>query len=261
MSYGIPAIIACIRSIKPSTLLLRISSTTAAQKEQAEVLAALEKLYIQYAAGEGIHTVTQKITLPAKIGNVTVTWKSEDTAVITATGIVTRGDSDKTVKLTAILEKGSARASKDFNITVLRKGNLKLDTQAVQAAMKKLAIGYAEGDSQDCATQNLTLPSNIDGVTVTWKSSNSSYIDSNGTVTRPSDGDPSVTLTATLTKNAATDTKAFHVTVKGNPEEWIDKQLNNASVSPTEISRNDYHITLSGSNVSWTSSDKTIIIE
>jgi trimeric autotransporter adhesin len=90
------------------------------------------------------------------------------------------------------------------------------DAAAVAAAKAALAIGYATGDSANSVTQNLTLPTTSNGATITWASDNPSVVATNGTVTRPASGQPNatVTLTATITKGAATDTKTFTVTVK-----------------------------------------------
>ena len=89
------------------------------------------------------------------------------------------------------------------------------DKAAVAKAKAKLEIGYRSGDSKESVTQRLTLPQTVDGcpgITVTWESSEPKAVASDGTVTR-SHADKEVTLTATLKKNAATDKKAFTVTV------------------------------------------------
>ena len=88
------------------------------------------------------------------------------------------------------------------------------DAQAVAAAKAALSIGYQPGDGPSSVTQNLTLPiTGLDACTVSWSSSDPS-IGADGTVTRPITGDLPVTLTATISSNSASDTKAFIVTVK-----------------------------------------------
>ena len=89
------------------------------------------------------------------------------------------------------------------------------DKAAVAKAKSKLEIGYRSGDSKESVTQRLTLPQIVDGcpgITVIWESSEPKAVASDGTVTR-SHADKEVTLTAALKKNAATDKKAFTVTV------------------------------------------------
>lgn len=64
---------------------------------------------------------------------------------------------------------------------------------------------------------NLTLgTTGSASTTIAWASSNTTAVATNGTVTRPDyvDGDATVTLTATITKGAAEDTKVFTVVVK-----------------------------------------------
>ena len=75
-------------------------------------------------------------------------------------------------------------------------------------------IGYAEGDSRSSVTQNVSLlTAGANGVSISWESSNAVRVSTTGTVTRPDDMDTEVILTATLTKNAARDTRRFILTV------------------------------------------------
>ena len=105
------------------------------------------------------------------------------------------------------------------NITVYAKwtATAPVDTSAQDVASLKstLAISFADGDSATSVTKNIILPSGSNGVNVSWSSTNTSVVSTAGVVTRPAfaDGNASVTLTATLTKGTASDTKAFNVTV------------------------------------------------
>ena len=101
------------------------------------------------------------------------------------------------------------------------------DAEAVQRAKENLAIIYAGGDSRTSVTQDVRLPATGEnGVDIAWESDNSSVInlppppppplDSEpitGTVIRPGDVNTEVTLTATLTKNDASDERTFTLTV------------------------------------------------
>ena len=91
------------------------------------------------------------------------------------------------------------------------------DKAAVTRVKKQLEIGYGTGESAASVTGDLTLPARgADGVSIAWMSEDPKIINvetpGTGVVTRP-DMDTEVTLTATLTKNAATDTKVFDLTV------------------------------------------------
>jgi len=91
------------------------------------------------------------------------------------------------------------------------------DAAAVAADKAALTIGYNGADNATSVTQNLTLASaGGNGTTITWASNKTAVISNAGVVTRPVFGmpDQSVTMTATITKNAASDTKAFVLTVK-----------------------------------------------
>ena len=88
------------------------------------------------------------------------------------------------------------------------------DGTAVQRAKSALMIGYAAGDSRTSVTQDVMLPTTGEnGVAVSWASSDAARISTTGTVTQPSAANTEVILTATLTKNDASDTRTFTLTV------------------------------------------------
>ncbi|WP_317729197.1 immunoglobulin-like domain-containing protein [Clostridium tetani] len=104
------------------------------------------------------------------------------------------------------------------------------DNQSVQKAKDNLKLA-----NLDNVTSNINLPKDINGVLVTWKSNNTNVVDENGNVIRPAavNGDTLVTLTATLTKDEAKDTKDFIVTVKAKDftdEELVDTALNTLQI-------------------------------
>lgn len=75
---------------------------------------AVDKLQISPTSG-----VTADLTLPAVGENGTaITWFSADSSIISAEGKVIRSSSDKTVTLTAELERGGQKAQKAFRVTV-----------------------------------------------------------------------------------------------------------------------------------------------
>lgn len=67
-------------------------------------------------------------------------------------------------------------------------------------------------------TENLSLPADVDGVSVSWAANtvDGATVNADGTVSRSSndDEDDVVTLTATLTHNGSIKTKGFQVTIK-----------------------------------------------
>ncbi|MEE1130386.1 MAG: Ig-like domain-containing protein, partial [Caryophanon sp.] len=85
------------------------------------------------------------------------------------------------------------------------------NTNTDAADVKKAA---AELTMPTSVTANMTLPkTGTYSTSIAWKSSNEQLITSSGIVTRPAT-DTTVTLTATISKGSATETKAFQVTVK-----------------------------------------------
>jgi len=87
------------------------------------------------------------------------------------------------------------------------------DQQAiVDEALTSVDLVFASGDSATSVTQNLTLPTTVGDVEITWASGNTGVISNAGVVTRQT-ADTNVTLTATLTLGDATATKAFTLKV------------------------------------------------
>ncbi|MGP3957707.1 family 43 glycosylhydrolase [Nonomuraea sp. 3N208] len=160
--------------------------------------------------------VTADLTLPAAApGGSKLTWATSDAAVVTATGKVTRpanGQPPATATLTATLARGSLTDTKTFEITVMPEHD---DAKIAQDAAAALKVHGA-----DDVRGNLTLPVvGENGTTVSWASGEPSVITPTGEVTRPAPdaGDVTVTLTATVTKNAATATREFTAKVRELP--------------------------------------------
>lgn len=101
------------------------------------------------------------------------------------------------------------------NITLYAKWNIS-DSSRADAAVKKISIGYQDGDSSEHVTGNLTLPSQVDVsgdlVSITWSSNNPDVISSKGTVARGT-SDIAVRLTATATAGTVKRSKTFDVKV------------------------------------------------
>ena len=134
--------------------------------------------------------------------------------MVTAGGVVTRpaaGQSAATATLTAHLTKGHEVATRTIAITVLAEFD---DAQSVARDTADLVmVGLDE------IRGNVTLPATGEfGSTITWAAS-AGIVTPTGEVSRPAYGHPDtpLTLTATLTKGSATQTKSFPATVKAMP--------------------------------------------
>lgn len=82
------------------------------------------------------------------------------------------------------------------------------DSTAVQSALSALTV-----TNVDDVRGNLTLPGSSQGLPVTWTTSDARIVTADGVVTRPA-ADAAVTLTASVTKNAVTQTRDFSATVR-----------------------------------------------
>ncbi|MEU4678480.1 immunoglobulin-like domain-containing protein [Micromonospora sp. NPDC023737] len=175
--------------------------------------------------------IVRDITLP-KVGSVAgsaITWRSSDPSVVAVytppavasarkvavTGRITRpaqGRPDATATLTATVRKGVDEVTtRDIPIVVKAEFD---DAQAVDRDRFDLAL-YDTDDVRG----NLNLPANGEfGSRISWKSS-TELVTPTGEVTRPSFGRPDVaaTLTATITKGSASQTKSFPVTITAMP--------------------------------------------
>ena len=90
------------------------------------------------------------------------------------------------------------------------------DVEAIAAVRAALQIGYTSPDTEDSVTADIVLPKTGENdVAISWKSSDSSAITADGTVTRPAftEEDKRVILTATISRGGASVTKAFFPTV------------------------------------------------
>ncbi|RXT04584.1 hypothetical protein EIZ39_20435 [Ammoniphilus sp. CFH 90114] len=203
-------------AIETKTFVVKVLKQS--QTDAEAVANAKGALAVGYAAGDSASGVTQDLTL-ATMGadGTTITWSTDNSAVIAADGTISRpaySAGDATVTLTATITKGAAIETKTFVVKVLKQSQT--DAEAVANAKGALAVGYAAGDSASGVTQDLTLATmGADGTSVTWSSDNPAVIAADGTISRPaySAGDATVTLTATIAKGAATETKTFVVKV------------------------------------------------
>ena len=162
-----------------------------------------------------LSSIKSRMILPDIGTNGTaITWKSSDESIVnSSTGNVTRpaqGAGNTTVTLTATIQKAAYKDKKTFLVTVQEQTN---DVDSVALDKASLSLG----SDLNALKHNLVLPaSGTEVSTITWVSSNNAIINgATGDVNRPAKGaaDATVTLTATIVKNSAKDTKVFTVTV------------------------------------------------
>ena len=241
--------------------------------DEAAVMQAKDRLEIGYSGTDTAMSVTENVTLPTTgADGVVISWMSSDPSIISTDGTVTRPtDMDTDVHLTATLTKGDASDTKTFTLTAIIP-DADPDTIAVRNAKNALAITYSGTDTAMNVTGNVTLPTTgADEVVISWMSSDTSIISTEGTVTRPTDMDTMVRLTATLSKNAAMGMRTFDLVViitDAGADTIAVRDAKNAleigySGTDTAISVTE-NVTLptAGANgvvISWMSSDPSII--
>ncbi|RKL65649.1 hydrolase [Salipaludibacillus neizhouensis] len=162
--------------------------------------------------------ITTDLSLPSTGSySTTITWESLNQEVITNKGQVNRPsyeEGSQEVVLIATVSDGNTSVSKEFEVTVLRELS---DSEVIIYDMEELMV-----HNIDNVLGNLTLPTTGEyGSTISWESEDSSIITSTGEVIRPSygDGNTSVKLTATLSRNDETIIKKFTAEVKELPLE------------------------------------------
>ncbi len=153
--------------------------------------------------------VTSDLTLPMTgLNGSSIVWSSGTPGVVGADGTVTRpsyASGDAYVTITATLTKGSATDTRQFLVVVKAMADDQSIADAGAAALSVTHIDDVRG--------NLTLPTEINGLPVTWATSDGSIVAVDGVVNRPA-GDTDVTLTATVTKGSATAQRVFTAKVK-----------------------------------------------
>ncbi|GKQ34914.1 family 43 glycosylhydrolase [Streptomyces sp. A012304] len=161
--------------------------------------------------------VVSDLTLPktGTAGGSTITWASDNTAVVSDTGKVTRpaaGQPDGHATLTATLRKGTVTDTKSFEVTVRPAFD---EATAAREAAEALTV-----HNLDDVRGNLTLPaSGTYGTEVTWSSARPDVVAADGVVHRPAHGTGATTveLTATVTKGEARATRVFTAKVPELP--------------------------------------------
>lgn len=164
-------------------------------------------------------TATSNINLPETDEYLTtIVWSSSNPAVISQTGVVNKPsatEGNMNVVLTASATYGSAESTKTFIVTVPAAGMTDAERLDVVADTFDYSI-FSGSETEDGVyiVTDQNLPTTVDGVLVTWSSSNEGVMTNEGVITRSPDGNETVFLTATLTFNGTSVTKSFTVIVE-----------------------------------------------
>lgn len=215
-------------------------------------------LQITYSGTDGANYVTSNVELPS-IGasGSTITWTSSNPQVISAAnGTVILPQKPITpVQLTAKIEYGSANTTKTYNLSVINASLVTADYNALQ-------IQYAGSDNANSVTSNVTLPTvGKNGTPITWSSSYTPVISTNGTVTPSNFGSTKVTLTATLLPGLV---KSFDLVVADGIVVTDRNALSIGYAAGESETKVLSRLTLptrglNGSTITWTSSHSSVV--
>ena len=124
-------------------------------------------------------------------------------------------ETGKTAKIRASMEMNGNVYSKTFEVLVLPEAQEEL-TDAGKARADLNAITAVKNGMSISSEKNLDLPElgSLYGSKISWKSSDSSLVNENGSVSLPSKS-KQVVLTATAVNGEATETKKFTLNLKG----------------------------------------------
>ena len=157
-----------------------------------------------YASGSTVHT-DEMVGYPLDKGEANCKLASEMKLDAFA---ITLNPTDKSFNVDADNINGG------FPVLKWQGGRAPQVTQdAEDVAADKAALTVTPTTVTSAGKLNLAS-TGANGSTITWKSSNTAVIADDGTVTLPTNNDVTVILTATITKNGASDTKEFTLTVK-----------------------------------------------
>ncbi|WP_330286304.1 family 43 glycosylhydrolase [Streptomyces sp. NBC_00576] len=165
------------------------------------------------------------------------------------------------------LFKGNIRDFRVYNRalagTEVEELSLPIAAQGVAADKSALTLG-----DTSAVTADLTLPSAgpAGGSAITWATDNASVVSSSGAVTRPAAGQPDghATLTATLKKGPASDTKTFDITVPATFDDTTATQQAADALTVPNIDDVRGNLTLPstgvyGTAVAWSSANPDVI--
>ncbi|MDD4504000.1 MAG: hypothetical protein PHS15_04130, partial [Clostridiaceae bacterium] len=222
---------------------------------------------------DSLNNIVSDLRLPT-MGDYgsSISWFSDNTAVVDSDGTVIRPDEDRVVTLTAYINMNTAAREKQFNITVKALGVS--DAEIVDADQLWLTgTRILNGNSSlDNVTGSLSLPVlGQYGSTISWASDNTDIVAVNGTVTRPShaQGDQTVTLTATIRNGEAERQITFTLIVMVRDEDkvladsaWLADAVilnGNRGLNNVVANLNLPIVGNNGSTISWTTSDISVV--
>ncbi|WP_294740261.1 immunoglobulin-like domain-containing protein [uncultured Exiguobacterium sp.] len=251
-------------SIIPAATNTKLSLTVTAKKGEATETKTFDQLTVPMkdpSAADIVQSYLDSLSIPnilttnlvlqAPTG-ITVSIKSDKPSVVASGGVVTQGLTDELVDITITATKDSV--TKNRTITGIK---VPLSpTKLLDKALQDLSLS-----SLTDLTSSLNLPTQINGLPITWKSSNTNIISNTGTII-PAVSSQAFSLTAWITKDGVLKSKTFDGTIAGNLSLILKEDLARiAAVSPTLNVYLDLKLptTLNGSPLTWKSSNESLL--
>lgn len=202
-----------------------VACETPANPDKEAVEAALDQVALVYGQGDSASSVTRNVTLPSALGEITITWVSSNTAVISNAGVVTRPNADTVVTLTATLTLREVSDTKVFSLTVKAAEAAATPEEALAALqIFSSTLVYNESTGRYTTTTDLFLPTRSMKLDITWSSPNTAVINTAGKVVRPAWGQSDQTVI--LVASVGDATREFIITVPA-----INVKPNNIAVA------------------------------
>lgn len=151
--------------------------------------------------------LTTESELPTNINGVEIEWQSSKDNILTTNYEIIQGLVDLNVTLTAVLSYENSVTTKIFNVVISKSSGA--DNSIINTAIDSFNF------NEYVITKDITLPNTIDGVSITWSSSDSAHLDSSGIVTRPlkTESDATVILTGSFSYNDSVKNENYIFTI------------------------------------------------
>ncbi|HBN85270.1 MAG TPA: hypothetical protein DDZ89_15670, partial [Clostridiales bacterium] len=226
-----------------------------------------------------LNNVMGHLTLPTLGANgSTISWTSNNTTVLNTDGTVARpayAAGNDVVSLTATISKGVETTDIVFTVTVIKQAQTDAEAVSADATLLTDNVILNGNSALNNVTGNLSLPTlGANGSTISWASNNTTVLNADGTVTRPTytAGNIVVTLTATVSKGTETTDVVFTVTVikqtqtdaeavSADATLLTDDVILNGNSALNNVVNNLSLPTLgaNGSTISWASDNTTVL--
>lgn len=197
------------------SFFLRVKEQDIGFKYSNSITEAYKLFEMDFLAKQNLLSVKSDLILPKSdaYDRVTLTYKSDNTSVLSDDGKVKRNyDEDTVVTLTVFFTEGfeSFKASYPLTVKAYTDDEIRALVQKdLDAVMEKIKIDY----NLLALNKNIALPkAGSGGSSIEWGTSNANVIAANGVINAAAAGS-SATLTATATYHGATATATLDVKV------------------------------------------------